>query len=296
MDDIETIAGIAADYNVGCHVDNCLGGFVNWFVEYSLEDVLPFDFRTRGVTTISADTHKFGYGPKGMSVWMMRPKRLFEYFMFVSVDHSGVPFTMNHFGTHRSGAIVAGTWSAMIRTGLKGYVNAVRRIMQMTNNFRDRIQKDDELVLYGQNNSYWMTWFNTVGINPLSVSCKIKEDSEWNLIEVMLPPLIHFLAMESNSDQLNSKIKVEDLFKNIKNAVNKVKRNVDVKSSMYQAFYGTVIGIKDPSIVELLIAYFIYPKSLFYIKKYSNLCICLNNFSMIIRNIKYNVLNKSWLA
>ena len=223
MDDIEAIAGLAADYNVGCHVDNCLGGFVNWFVEYSLEDVLPFDFRTRGVTTISADTHKFGYGHKGMSVLMMRPKRLFEYFMFLSIDHSGAPFTMNHFGTHRSGSIVAGTWLAMIRTGLNGYVTAVRRIMQMTNNLRDKIQKDDELVLHGQNNSYWMTCFNTVGMNPLSVSCKIKEDSEWNLIEVMLPPLIHFLAMESNCDKLNSKDKVNDLFKNIK-------RNADVKA------------------------------------------------------------------
>ena len=38
-------------------------------VELELE---PFDFRLPGVTSISADTHKFGYAPKGSSVIMYR--------------------------------------------------------------------------------------------------------------------------------------------------------------------------------------------------------------------------------
>lgn len=68
IDDIAAIAKIALNHNIGFHVDNCLGGFVNCFMEPHKKDMPPFDFRVPGVTTISADTHKYGYGPKGMSV------------------------------------------------------------------------------------------------------------------------------------------------------------------------------------------------------------------------------------
>ena len=74
----------------------------------------------------------------------------------------------------------------------------------MTQNFRKKVKKNKDIALYGKNNSYCMTCFNTVGINPLSVSCKLKENTKWRLIEVMLPPLMHFLAMESNSDKIDS--------------------------------------------------------------------------------------------
>ena len=253
FDDVKAIAGIAADFNVGCHVDNCLGGFVNCFVEYNQDEVLPFDFRTRGVTSISADTHKYGYGPKGMSVWMLRPKKLFEYLKFTSLDHSGVPFTMWNFGSNRSGAIVAGTWAALVKTGLKGYISAIKRVIKMTQNFRKKVKRNKNIALYGKNNSYCMTCFNTVGINPLSVSCKLKENTKWRLIEVMLPPLMHFLAMESNSDKIDSTEKWDNLYSGLSDAIDKVKRNENVKLSSYQTFYGTVIGIKDQTIVDMII-------------------------------------------
>ena len=159
IDDVAQIASIAADYNVGWHVDNWLGGFVNWFIEYLNKSVLPFDFRTRGVTSISADTHKYGYGPKGMSTLMFRPKKLLDYLMFISVDHSGAPFVMRNLGTNRSGAVVAGTWSALMQNSLKGYILKVKRIQDSTKKIRDAIREIPELVLYSPNNSYTVKAF-----------------------------------------------------------------------------------------------------------------------------------------
>lgn len=40
---------------------------------YSVE---PFDFGVEGVTSISADTHKYGYAPKGTSVALFRNKEV----------------------------------------------------------------------------------------------------------------------------------------------------------------------------------------------------------------------------
>ena len=82
IDDIQSIAEIAHSYNVGCHVDSWLGGYVNWFVEYLQKNPLLVDFRWKGVTSISADTHKYGYGPKGVSTLMLRPKKLFDYLTY----------------------------------------------------------------------------------------------------------------------------------------------------------------------------------------------------------------------
>lgn len=42
-------------------------------------DCPKFDFRLPGVTSISADTHKYGYAPKGSSVIMYRDKHLRSY-------------------------------------------------------------------------------------------------------------------------------------------------------------------------------------------------------------------------
>lgn len=49
---------LAVKYNIPFHVDACLGGFLIVFMEKAGFKLDPFDFRVKGVTSISADTHK----------------------------------------------------------------------------------------------------------------------------------------------------------------------------------------------------------------------------------------------
>jgi sphinganine-1-phosphate aldolase len=73
IDPVPEIAALALRYDVGCHVDACLGGFINPFAEeagFPLPCIV--DFRNPGVTSISVDTHKYAYGPKGYSVCMFK--------------------------------------------------------------------------------------------------------------------------------------------------------------------------------------------------------------------------------
>jgi len=74
QDDIPAIAALAMSVGANCHVDACMGGFVLPFVEMLGRDVRPWDFRVDGVTTISAEIHKLGYAPKGVSVILHRTK------------------------------------------------------------------------------------------------------------------------------------------------------------------------------------------------------------------------------
>ena len=65
IDPIAELAQLALDRGVGMHVDGCLGGYLLPFGEQLGLPIPPFDFRVPGVTSISADTHKYGYGLKG---------------------------------------------------------------------------------------------------------------------------------------------------------------------------------------------------------------------------------------
>lgn len=158
-DDIEAIGQIALKYNVGLHVDNCLGGFINCFMDEVIDKMTPFDFRVPGVTTISADTHKYGYGPKGMSVALFRPKALFEYLVYTTYGESSLSdssrfshyaFTTTTTGTERAGAIVAGTWAAMNKLGKQGYVEKTKGIYEATQKLVKELSKIPDIKLYGQ--------------------------------------------------------------------------------------------------------------------------------------------------
>ena len=58
QDDIVALGKLASKYNIGLHVDCCLGSFIMPFLEEAGFPVQPFDFRVKGVTSISCDTHK----------------------------------------------------------------------------------------------------------------------------------------------------------------------------------------------------------------------------------------------
>ena len=101
VDPISELSDVALERGVGLHVDGCLGGFIlPWGQELGY-DIPLFDFRVPGVTSISADTHKYGYGFKGSSVLAFRDKALrnSQYFFmtdwtggkYVSPGHRGLP-------------------------------------------------------------------------------------------------------------------------------------------------------------------------------------------------------------
>ncbi len=70
VDPFEELSAIALEHNIGLHADGCLGGFILPWAEKLGYPVPTFDFRLPGLTSMSADTHKFGFGLKGTSVFI----------------------------------------------------------------------------------------------------------------------------------------------------------------------------------------------------------------------------------
>lgn len=79
-----------------------------------------FDFRAPGVTSISCDTHKYGFGPKGLSVLMFREKKLRAHMLFAVGDWTGGMYCTPSMAGSRPGNVLAGSWAAMMRLGREG--------------------------------------------------------------------------------------------------------------------------------------------------------------------------------
>jgi hypothetical protein len=100
------------------HVDACLGGFVLCFGNELGVEVPPFDFSLPGVTSISADTHKYGFGLKGSSVLLYRSAEARRHQYFAVNDWPGGLYTSPGMSGSRSGGIIAAAWAAMVTLGL----------------------------------------------------------------------------------------------------------------------------------------------------------------------------------
>ena len=136
QDDIPAIAALAASVGANCHVDACMGGFVLPFAEMLGRPVAPWDFRVDGVTTISADIHKLGYAPKGVSVILHRTKESRRYQTFVFDDWLGGFYASPNMQGTRSGLPMACAWAVMSHLGVDGYVELTRQTLANADQIR----------------------------------------------------------------------------------------------------------------------------------------------------------------
>ncbi|KAJ3481819.1 hypothetical protein NLI96_g7401 [Meripilus lineatus] len=129
QDDIVGLGKLATKHKIGLHVDCCLGSFIMPFLEPNGFAVQPFDFRVEGVTSISCDTHKYGFAPKGNSVIMYRTAELRRYQYYITPSWTGGVYGSPSMPGSRPGALIAGTWAAMQYMGYSGYLESCREIV-----------------------------------------------------------------------------------------------------------------------------------------------------------------------
>ncbi|HEY1277032.1 MAG TPA: aspartate aminotransferase family protein [Thermoleophilaceae bacterium] len=149
VDPIEELSELARSRGIGFHSDACLGGFVLPFAERLGHDVPPFDFRLPGVTSMSCDTHKFGYAAKGTSVVLYRDADLRHHQYFTVTDWPGGLYMSPTFAGSRPGALSAACWAAMVTIGEEGYLEAARRIVETASRIKDGIGAIDGLRVLG---------------------------------------------------------------------------------------------------------------------------------------------------
>ncbi|MGI9602542.1 MAG: pyridoxal phosphate-dependent decarboxylase family protein [Acidimicrobiales bacterium] len=149
MDPIPEIAALAASAGASCHVDACMGGFFLPFAERAGRAVPPWDFGIDGVTSISADVHKLGYAPKGVSVILHRNRELRRYQTFVFDDWLGGFYASPNLQGTRSGLPMAAAWAVMSHLGIDGYVSLAETTLANADAMRAGVRAIDGLTVLG---------------------------------------------------------------------------------------------------------------------------------------------------
>ncbi|KAE8272252.1 hypothetical protein A4X09_0g23 [Tilletia walkeri] len=142
IDPIPALASMAKRANVGLHVDCCLGSFLVPFLERAGLPSEPFDFRVDGVTSISCDTHKYGFAPKGSSVVMYRSAALRRHQYYVQADWAGGVYASPAIAGSRPGSLIAGTWAALMAMGEEGYTQSCKEIVGAARTIEQRIREE----------------------------------------------------------------------------------------------------------------------------------------------------------
>jgi sphinganine-1-phosphate aldolase len=150
IDPIAELGELALARGTGLHVDACLGGYILPFGEELGYGIPPFDFRVPGVTSISADTHKYAYGLKGSSTLLFRDRSLRNRCYFYMPDWSGGKYFSPGMEGSRSVGLLAATWASMVSIGREGYLGYARAIFAASAAMQDAVRSHPELRLLGR--------------------------------------------------------------------------------------------------------------------------------------------------
>ncbi|KAI0320847.1 pyridoxal phosphate-dependent transferase [Amylostereum chailletii] len=191
QDDIVSLGKLARRYNIGLHVDCCLGSFIMPFLEKAGFPVEPFDFRVAGVTSISCDTHKYGFAPK--AIVMYRSPELRQYQYYVNPSWTGGVYASPGLSGSRPGSLIAGTWAAMQYMGEEGYIASCRDIVNAARTIERGIRTNfPDLAVLG-NPPASVVAFRAVdpaALNILEVGDRMSKRG-WHLNALQDPPGLH---------------------------------------------------------------------------------------------------------
>ena len=149
VDPIEELAAVARRHDVLLHVDACMGGYLLPFLARLGRFDVPFDFRVDGVTSMSADLHKYGYAAKGVSVALYRTHELARHQVFVTTDWDGGFYASTTVAGSKPAGPIAAAWAAMMHLGLDGYLRLTAEAHDAALALRRGIEGIDGLVVRG---------------------------------------------------------------------------------------------------------------------------------------------------
>ncbi len=150
IDPIAAMGAISQRRGVPLHVDACVGGFILPFMEMNGIVLPPWDYRVPGVTSISADVHKYGFASKGASTISYRSLDILKHQMFVQADWPGGVFASAALLGTRPGGAYAAAWAALQYFGVQGYRELATRTSQAFDQLVAGITRMPELCVLGE--------------------------------------------------------------------------------------------------------------------------------------------------
>ncbi|CAZ82229.1 unnamed protein product [Tuber melanosporum] len=257
IDDIVGLSKIALRRRIPLHVDACLGSFLIPFLEKAGYPTEPFDFHVKGVTSISCDTHKYGFAPMGSSVVLFRTKKLRSYGYFISAAWTGGVYASPSLAGSRAGSLIAGTWASLMSQGENGYTNSCRDIVgaakEIESGIRERLHPD--LYILGEP-MVSVVAFSSKTLNMYEVADELSSLG-WHLNALQDPPALHIACTRPTVSA------VEKFLKDLEKAVQSVKLRGEGEPGSRAAvgettaLYGVAGSLPNKSVINTMATGFI---------------------------------------
>lgn len=229
VDPIRELGALARKHEIGLHVDACLGGAFLPFMKLLGHKIPAFDFSVPGVTSMSADLHKYGFSCKGTSVVLYRDSEFRRHQFFVKPDWLGGAYASSAMLGTRSGGGIASAWAALMMLGENGYRDLVGRTLKYRDKLWAGIHAIDGLELVGEPDMS-VFCFTSTKHDIFSIGAKL-EKKGWRIDRQNNPPAIHMIVTP------NHKLAVGEFLRDLK-AVVAAEPNSDGKPSAAVGLYG----------------------------------------------------------
>ncbi|RMG10941.1 MAG: aspartate aminotransferase family protein [Deltaproteobacteria bacterium] len=250
IDPIEALSEIARRHGIPFHVDACLGGFLLPWVERLGYEVPVFDFRAPGVTSMSADCHKYGYAARGASTITYRDASLRRYQYYAYTEWPGGLYGSPSMLGSRPGGAIAAAWAVMHLLGEEGYLALAKTTMETTRRLIDGIRATNGLTVLGDPEMSVFAFTTTDGANAFALGEALQQRG-WGVDVQHLPPALHLMVTPAHAEV------VEPFLADLQGALESVRRGEVSGDSGMAAMYGMAGAMPDRGplgemIVEML--------------------------------------------
>ena len=230
IDPIGALGAACAARGLPLHVDACVGGFLLPWLERLGRRIPIWDFRVPGVTSISADLHKYAYAGKGASVLLWRSIDGFRHQIFVATDFPGGIYASPTLLGTRPGGPIAAAWAALHVLGDHGYLELARTAADAADRLRAGIAAIDELALLGPGDATIVA-FGAARLNVYAIADRL-EARGWTVDRQHKPASIHLTVTANHAGV------VDDYLADLAAAVDDVRRDPQLARGGTAPMYG----------------------------------------------------------
>jgi len=237
IDPIAGLGELALAAGVPLHVDACVGGYLLPFIERLGVELPAWDFRVPGVSSISADIHKYGFAAKGASCILYRSLDTFKHQVFVNQDWPGGVFASPALLGTRPGGAYAAAWAAIQANGEEGYLELARRTMDATARLLAGIRAIPGLAVIGDPKASLVSYRSTdAAVNIFAVGDELERQG-WHVDRLQRPDALHAMVTASH-DRV-----VDRYLADLARAVDLVRAHPELAESGQAATYGMISHI-----------------------------------------------------
>lgn len=252
IDPIEAMGAIAQERGVPLHVDACVGGFILPFVEMNGRPLPRWDYRVPGVTSISADIHKYGFAAKGASTITYRSLDLLRHQVFVHADWPGGVFASPGLLGTRPGGAYAAAWASLQHFGQDGYRDLARRTLQAFDAMRNGVAGIPGLQVLGEPSGPLLAYGSRdPQVNIFAVGDQL-EAKGWKVNRVQKPDGLHAMITAGHLEV------VDAYLRDLREAVETVRANPKLAQEGSAPTYGMMAhvplrGMVREKVLELFV-------------------------------------------